>query len=355
MMGFLTMADLCKCGCGGEIVIKPWHKWRGIPLYLHGHCKNTLGKECSKETRKKISESKKWTPCWNAGKTGIYSDETLKKIKDARAKQVMKKGRKHTEESKEKNRIAHLGKIQTEEAKKKISLALKGKPKTEEHRKNFRESMLGDKNPRRLSAEVISQRQDLKNEEKAKRKKERSDAADIKRKEYIKKYCEDNKEIRKERWQLWSAKNPGKKEEYNKAYRQRPETRESQRNNVLNWRSKNPGFDKKYRLEHPEKHRDIEARRRARKKSAITENISSLEIYERDNWICQICESKVDQKLKWPDLFSPSIDHIIPISKGGSHTSDNVRLAHLFCNIKIGARGHFINPSSFQQQQQIGD
>lgn len=28
----------------------------------------------------------------------------------------------------------------------------------------------------------------------------------------------------------------------------------------------------------------------------------------------------------------PSIDHVIPISKGGTHTWDNVRLAHHHCN-----------------------
>ena len=28
----------------------------------------------------------------------------------------------------------------------------------------------------------------------------------------------------------------------------------------------------------------------------------------------------------------PSIDHIIPISKGGQHTWDNVQLAHMICN-----------------------
>jgi len=27
----------CGCGCGGEIEVKPYHKWAGIPKYLHGH------------------------------------------------------------------------------------------------------------------------------------------------------------------------------------------------------------------------------------------------------------------------------------------------------------------------------
>ena len=28
----------------------------------------------------------------------------------------------------------------------------------------------------------------------------------------------------------------------------------------------------------------------------------------------------------------PSIDHVIPVSKGGTHTWDNVKLAHRHCN-----------------------
>ena len=28
----------------------------------------------------------------------------------------------------------------------------------------------------------------------------------------------------------------------------------------------------------------------------------------------------------------PSVEHIIPVSKGGTHTWDNVRLAHHYCN-----------------------
>ena len=28
----------------------------------------------------------------------------------------------------------------------------------------------------------------------------------------------------------------------------------------------------------------------------------------------------------------PSIDHIIPVSRGGTHTWDNVQLAHRYCN-----------------------
>ena len=49
--------------------------------------------------------------------------------------------------------------------------------------------------------------------------------------------------------------------------------------------------------------------------------------------ICAICGKPVDFSLKFPDPMSPTVDHIIPIAKGG-HPSDlqNLQLAHLSCN-----------------------
>ncbi|MDD6369161.1 HNH endonuclease signature motif containing protein [Galactobacillus timonensis] len=49
--------------------------------------------------------------------------------------------------------------------------------------------------------------------------------------------------------------------------------------------------------------------------------------------VCAICGRPVDFSLKFPDPMSPTIDHIIPIAKGG-HPSDlgNMQLAHLSCN-----------------------
>lgn len=49
--------------------------------------------------------------------------------------------------------------------------------------------------------------------------------------------------------------------------------------------------------------------------------------------ICGICGKPVDFSLKYPHPMSPTIDHIIPINKGG-HPSDidNLQLAHFCCN-----------------------
>ena len=55
--------------------------------------------------------------------------------------------------------------------------------------------------------------------------------------------------------------------------------------------------------------------------------------------VCGICGQPVDKKLKYPHPMSPSIDHIIPLEKGG-HPSDlaNLQLAHLYCNRQKAAK-----------------
>ena len=49
--------------------------------------------------------------------------------------------------------------------------------------------------------------------------------------------------------------------------------------------------------------------------------------------VCAICGRPVDMSLKAPDPMSPTVDHIIPVNKGG-HPSDinNLQLAHWICN-----------------------
>ena len=49
--------------------------------------------------------------------------------------------------------------------------------------------------------------------------------------------------------------------------------------------------------------------------------------------ICAICGKPVDKTLKSPDPMSASVDHIIPIAKGGHPCDlDNLQLAHRSCN-----------------------
>jgi 5-methylcytosine-specific restriction endonuclease McrA len=60
-----------------------------------------------------------------------------------------------------------------------------------------------------------------------------------------------------------------------------------------------------------------------------------LTIFERDGWQCGHCGKPVDSSLRHPDPMCPSLDHIVPVSKGGATDSSNLRLVHLVCNLSI--------------------
>ena len=67
--------------------------------------------------------------------------------------------------------------------------------------------------------------------------------------------------------------------------------------------------------------------------------ISLKKVMFRDRGICKICGKPVNKASfngKGCGQLYPTIDHIIPLSKGGGHTWDNVQLAHLGCNSTKG-------------------
>ena len=74
---------------------------------------------------------------------------------------------------------------------------------------------------------------------------------------------------------------------------------------------------------------------------ASTDAISLSALYRRDQGICYLCGEKCDYKdrriasdgktIICGEQY-PSIDHIVPLSRGGSHTWENVKLAHRGCN-----------------------
>lgn len=48
--------------------------------------------------------------------------------------------------------------------------------------------------------------------------------------------------------------------------------------------------------------------------------------------VCNICDAPVDMALTFPDPMRPSVDHVLPWARGGSHDLENLRVAHLHCN-----------------------
>lgn len=79
-------------------------------------------------------------------------------------------------------------------------------------------------------------------------------------------------------------------------------------------------------------------RRRARKRKAFVARVYRQDIYARDGWRCQLCRKPVNREASVPERDAPTLDHIIPLSLGGTHEPSNVQLAHFSCNSKKGNR-----------------
>ena len=77
-------------------------------------------------------------------------------------------------------------------------------------------------------------------------------------------------------------------------------------------------------------------KRRALKINTYHEKYTDTYIFERDGWICGICGRKINKRLKHPNPLSKSIDHIVPLIKGGVDAPVNVQAAHLRCNLGKG-------------------
>lgn len=84
-------------------------------------------------------------------------------------------------------------------------------------------------------------------------------------------------------------------------------------------------------------------RRIRRMKSRAHDTDITLEkLFSRDGGVCYLC----GKRCNWEDVDAdgnaqdnyPSIDHVRPLSKGGTHTWDNVKLACRKCNTLKGSR-----------------
>lgn len=65
--------------------------------------------------------------------------------------------------------------------------------------------------------------------------------------------------------------------------------------------------------------------------------IVHFEVFERDEWMCHICKQQIDRRLRGEGVWMrATIDHIIPLSRGGPHTYENVAAAHWICNQRKG-------------------
>ncbi|QZD97710.1 HNH endonuclease [Gordonia phage Vine] len=71
-------------------------------------------------------------------------------------------------------------------------------------------------------------------------------------------------------------------------------------------------------------------------------------VFGRDGWICQLCWDPVDPE-ETRRRWVATLDHKIPLSKGGTHTYENTQLAHLWCNSAKGAKDASSRRSSTEE------
>jgi 5-methylcytosine-specific restriction endonuclease McrA len=97
-------------------------------------------------------------------------------------------------------------------------------------------------------------------------------------------------------------------------------------------------WQREYYWKNTDEHNARSRKRYATKLGVPSDGYPISEIFDRDGWVCQLCLEPVDPTLRYPDTMRVSIDHIVPISKGGHDTRDNVQCSHLRCNISKGNR-----------------
>lgn len=103
-------------------------------------------------------------------------------------------------------------------------------------------------------------------------------------------------------------------------------------------RDKRNEYGRKYVQENKEYYRNKCRRRRAQKRNNGFEPYTEEQLFSLYGTICYLCSNKIDLaaprqvgKVGWEQGLH--IDHVIPISKGGSDTLDNVRPTHALCNL----------------------
>ena len=91
-------------------------------------------------------------------------------------------------------------------------------------------------------------------------------------------------------------------------------------------------------------------RRRALKLNAPTERYTAIDIVKLYGSVCHICNEDIDLSaprhpangVSWERGLQ--LDHVIPLSKGGTDLINNIRPAHVLCNMRKHARLEYVFP-----------
>lgn len=141
------------------------------------------------------------------------------------------------------------------------------------------------------------------------------------RREYAREYDRANAEQRAAAKRAWWKEN---QERLAERLRTDPILREQRRLTLARYRERNRGV--------------VTERQRQRRVDRLGLTIEQVDLDALWTGSCGLCDGQIDPDIQWPDPFSKSIDHIIPLIHGGTHESHNLQWAHLRCNISKGAR-----------------
>lgn len=139
---------------------------------------------------------------------------------------------------------------------------------------------------------------------------------------YARAWYEANRDRTKERSRAWHAANRERANERARAYY--INNRERILENVQRWAAENP-----------EKMAELYYRRRVRDREA---RVGVVDLAALWTGACALCSEPMSLDVAWPDPMSKSVDHVIPLAKGGTHEQSNLQWAHLMCNKRKGAR-----------------
>jgi hypothetical protein len=88
------------------------------------------------------------------------------------------------------------------------------------------------------------------------------------------------------------------------------------------------------------RNRGINGRKAHARRASGPPALSVDQLAARDGYHCHICHQKIDMALTGLAKWGPTIEHILPVSKGGTNEPENLALAHRHCNTARGNRGH---------------
>lgn len=83
---------------------------------------------------------------------------------------------------------------------------------------------------------------------------------------------------------------------------------------------------------------DRQNKRNAMLYANFIEDVSLEFLFERDEGRCQLCGYELSMATKWPNPRTPTRDHVVPLSKGGTHERGNLQLACAECNVRKSNR-----------------